>query len=198
MANADLNMVALTGRLVKEGDLRYSQTGNAVLRFSIAVNRVRRNQDGSRLEEVSYFDCLYFGKAAEAVNQYLEKGRQVAINGELRQSRWEQDGQTRSRIEVYVNSLTLIGGSNTTGPRSDFGTGNSGYTNQNGYQQNQGLGRGQGYGATQGFQRNSQPSSWNNQGSGAQSTRNVPPMQSQIEDSITGGPETFDDDVIPF
>ncbi len=104
----DLNVVALVGRLVREAELKYTQGGTAILRFSIAVNRSRKNADGSWDDEVNYFDCVYFGRNAGNINQYLEKGRQVSIQGELRQSRWEQDGQTRSRVEVFVNNLSLL------------------------------------------------------------------------------------------
>ncbi len=109
MAN-DLNIVALVGRLVREAEVRYTNSGTAMVRFSIAVNRNRRNADGSWSDEPSYFDCLYAGKSADSVRQYLEKGRQVAIHGELRQNRWtDQEGQTRSRVEIFVNNLSLLG-----------------------------------------------------------------------------------------
>ncbi len=117
----DLNVVALVGRLVRDAELKYSQGGTAVLRFSIAVNRSRKNADGSWDDEVNYFDCVYFGRNAGSVNQYLEKGRQVSIQGELRQSRWEQDGQTRSRVEVFVNNLSLLSSAqNANGGQKTF------------------------------------------------------------------------------
>ena len=103
----DLNCVTLVGRLTRESEMRYSQNGGAIIRFSLAVNRRKRTGDKWE-DEVNYFDCVYFGKSAEGINQYLEKGRQVAISGELRQNRWEQDGQARSRVEVFVNSLQLL------------------------------------------------------------------------------------------
>lgn len=104
---ADINSVTLVGRLTRNGECKYTPNGGAVVRFSLAVNRAKRAQDGKWEEETSYFDCVYFGKGAEAVNPYLEKGRQIAIQGELRQSRWEQDGAARSRVEIYVNNLSL-------------------------------------------------------------------------------------------
>ncbi|MGE4584064.1 MAG: single-stranded DNA-binding protein [Sphaerochaeta sp.] len=107
MAN-DLNVVALVGRLTRESELRYSNGGMAICRFSIAVNRRKRTADNRWEDEANFFDCTMFGKSAESVNQYLEKGRQVSIVGELRQSRWEQDGQSRSRVEIAVNSLQLL------------------------------------------------------------------------------------------
>ncbi len=112
MAN-DLNVVALVGRLVREAEVKYSNSGSAMVRFSIAVNRSRKASDGSWTDEASYFDCLYAGKSAENVSQYLDRGRQVAIQGELRQNRWtDQEGQTRSRVEIFVTGLSLLGGAN--------------------------------------------------------------------------------------
>ncbi len=114
---ADINSVVLSGRLVRPGEIRYSQGGTSVVRFSIAVNRAKRSADGKWEDEPNYFDCVYFGRAAEAVNQYLEKGRQVTIQGELRQSRWESEGQARSRVEIAVTNLSLgsAAGSNGAG-----------------------------------------------------------------------------------
>ncbi|MDD3903119.1 MAG: single-stranded DNA-binding protein [Spirochaetia bacterium] len=117
MAN-DLNVVALVGRLTRESELRFSSGGMAICRFSIAVNRRKRTADNKWEDEANFFDCTMFGKSAEAMNQYLEKGRQVSILGELRQSRWEQDGQTRTRVEIAVNSLQLL--ASASGERSDY------------------------------------------------------------------------------
>lgn len=110
MAN-DLNVVALVGRLTRESELRYSAGGMAICRFSIAVNRRKRTADNRWEDEANFFDCTLFGKSAESLNQYLEKGRQVSIIGELRQNRWEQDGQSRSKVEIAVNSLQLLSSS---------------------------------------------------------------------------------------
>lgn len=134
MAN-DLNVVALVGRLTRESELRYSSGGMAICRFSIAVNRRKRTADNRWEDEANFFDCTLFGKSAESLNQYLEKGRQVSIIGELRQSRWEQDGQNRSKVEVVVNSLQLL--SSPGGPSE----GRGGQQRNYGDQQNQ---RGQG------------------------------------------------------
>ena len=107
----DLNVVAVTGRLTLEAELKYSSGGVAFSKFSIAVNR-RTKKGDQWVDEASFFDCTLFGKAAEGVNPYLTKGQQVAINGSLVQERWEQDGQNRSRVGIIVNTLTLIGGKN--------------------------------------------------------------------------------------
>lgn len=104
---ADINSVVLVGRLTRDCELKYTQNGQAISRFSLAVNRAKRTADGRWEEETNFFDCVYFGKAADAVSPYLKKGRQIAIQGELRQSRWESDGQSRSRVEIFVNNLSL-------------------------------------------------------------------------------------------
>jgi len=117
MAN-DLNVVALVGRLTRDSELRYSNGGMAICHFSLAVNRRKRSGDNKWEDEAHFFDCAMFGKSAESLNQYLEKGRQVSIVGELRQNRWEQDGQSRSRVEIAVNSLQLLSSPGSTDGRN--------------------------------------------------------------------------------
>ncbi len=105
----DLNHVVLIGRLTRDAELKYTASGMAVCKFSIAVNRNRKQGD-SWVEEASFFDITLWGRSGEAIVQYLVKGKQVAINGELRQDRWEQDGQNRSKVEVIANNVQLLGG----------------------------------------------------------------------------------------
>lgn len=105
----DMNVVAINGRLVREAELRFSTSGTVVLRFSIAVNRSVKKGDKWE-DEASFFDCTMFGKMAEGVSKYLNKGKQVSIIGELVQNRWEKDGEKRSKVEIIVNKLQLLGG----------------------------------------------------------------------------------------
>jgi single-strand DNA-binding protein len=118
---ADINQVVLIGRLTRDAELKFTSSGQAVCKFSIAVNR-RRKQGDQWVDEANFFDIVLWGKQGETLSQYLQKGKQVGINGELRQDRWEQDGQNRSRIEVVANNLQLLGGgSGTAGGGSSFG-----------------------------------------------------------------------------
>ena len=98
--------------------MRFTNNGTAICRFSLAVNRLKRSGD-QREEEVSYIDIVVWGKQAETLNPYLVKGRQICVNGELRQSRWEQDGQSRNKIEVVANNIELLGGSGTSASESN-------------------------------------------------------------------------------
>ena len=105
----DINQVTLVGRLVRDPELRYSTSGTAILGFDIAVNRSVKKGD-NWTDEASFFNCTLFGKQAEAVSKYMEKGKQVAVSGELTQDRWEKDGQKHSRVKIICNSLQLLGG----------------------------------------------------------------------------------------
>ncbi len=108
MAN-DINQVVLVGRLTRPQELKFTQGGMAIMTFSLAVGK--RVKKGDKWEdEANFFDCTMFGKSAEAVKQYLTKGQQVSISGELRQERWEKDGQKNSRVTIIVNHLQLVGG----------------------------------------------------------------------------------------
>lgn len=141
MAN-DINHVILVGRLTRDSELRYTNSGLAIAKFSIAVNR--RKRSGEQWEdEASFFDITYFGKAAEAVNQYLSKGKQIAVDGELRQNRWEQDGQSRSKVEVVANNVQLLSGGGGGGNAS--GGMNSSYNQGGGSSSNNSNSQGGGY-----------------------------------------------------
>ena len=106
---ADINRVTLVGRLTRDAELKYTSGGTAVSRFGLAINRRRRVGDQWE-EEPNFFDIVVWGRVAEALNQYLVKGKQVGVDGELRQNRWEQDGQPRSRVEINVSNIELLGG----------------------------------------------------------------------------------------
>lgn len=122
MAN-DINTVILVGRLTREAELKYTNSGLAVCKFSLAVNRRKRSGD-QWTDEVSYFDVVLWGKQGEAIQQYLGKGKQIAVSGELRQNRWEQDGQNRSKVEIVASNVQLLGGG--SGDSSSGESGNYG------------------------------------------------------------------------
>ncbi len=106
---ADINHVVIVGRLTRDAEMKYTNTGTPICKVSIAVNR-RRKVDEQWTDEASFFDVTIWGKMGEAIAQYLVKGKQVGIEGELRQSKWEQDGQSRSKVEIVANNVQLLGG----------------------------------------------------------------------------------------
>lgn len=105
----DINRVVLVGRLSNDVELRYTPSGAAVARFGIAVGG-RPSKDGQ--DSVSFFTIVVWNKAAETANQYLSKGKQVAIDGRLEQRTWTaQDGTRRSIIEIIADRVEFLSSS---------------------------------------------------------------------------------------
>lgn len=110
----DLNHVVLIGRLTQnlldnERNFGYTNNGQARANVSIAVNRSRKNGD-SWVDEVNYFNVTIWGKTAENLKNYLTKGKQICVEGHLKQDSWEKDGQKQSRISIVADSVQLLGG----------------------------------------------------------------------------------------
>jgi len=124
---ADLNHVVLIGRLTRDAELKYTAGGQAVCKFSIAVNR--RKKSGDQWEdEANFFDIVLWGKQGESLQTYLVKGKMIGVDGELRQDRWQQDGQNRSKIEIIANYVQLLGGGGSSGggDRQNYNNASSG------------------------------------------------------------------------
>jgi single-strand DNA-binding protein len=122
---ADINHVVLVGRLTRNAELKYTNNGAAVSKFSIAINQ-RRKKDDQWVDESHFFDIVLWGKTAESLNQYLVKGKQVGIEGQLRQNRWEQEGQARSKVEIFATNVMLLGGGSGGGGGRQGGGGQPG------------------------------------------------------------------------
>ena len=102
MAN-DTNQVVLIGRLTREAETSYANSGIAIAKFSLAVGEKYKDK-----ENTSFFNCVLFGKTAENLITYLTKGKQVCVVGKLKQDRWEKDGAKKSSISIVVNSLQFL------------------------------------------------------------------------------------------
>ena len=104
-----INNVVLVGRLTRDAELKFTNTGFPIANLSLAVNR-RVKKGEVWQEEASFFDAVLLGKRAESLAQYLKKGTQLVVQGELQQRRWEQEGQKRSKVEIVVNDVQFVGG----------------------------------------------------------------------------------------
>ena len=101
-----INRVSISGNLTRDPELRVTPSGMQVLGFGVAVNdRRKNNQTGEWEDYPNFVDCTMFGTRAEAVGRYISKGSKVAIEGKLRYSSWERDGQRRSKLEVIVDDI---------------------------------------------------------------------------------------------
>jgi len=103
-----MNQVNLVARIGKEIELKYLPSGSAIASFSVAVNQDYK-KDGQKVEKTSWFDITAFGKTAENVNQYFNKGSMIGITGELEQQTWTaQDGSKRSKVIIKLQNFTFI------------------------------------------------------------------------------------------
>ncbi len=104
-----INRVIISGNLTRDPELRATASGMPVLGFGVAVNDRRRNQQTGEWEDYpNFIDCTMFGARAQSVSRFLSKGNKVAIEGKLRWSQWERDGQKRSKIEVIVDEIEFM------------------------------------------------------------------------------------------
>lgn len=111
-----INRVIISGNLTRDPELRATQSGMDVLSFGVAVNDRRKNPSTGEWEDYPNFvDCTMFGARARSLHQYLTKGTKVSIEGKLRWSQWERDGQKRSKLEVIVDELEFMSSRNAQG-----------------------------------------------------------------------------------
>lgn len=105
----NINRVTVSGNLTREPELRRTQSGLQVLGLGIAVNDSRKNPSTGEWEEYANFlDCTMMGDRAEKVSQYLHKGMKVCVEGKLRWSQWEKEGQKRSKVEIIIDQIEFM------------------------------------------------------------------------------------------
>ncbi|MEG0302085.1 MAG: single-stranded DNA-binding protein [Gordonibacter sp.] len=120
-----INRAIISGNLTRDPELRSTAGGLPVLGFGVAVNDRRKNQQTGEWEDYpNFIDCTMFGARAESLSRFLSKGAKVSIEGKLRWSQWERDGQKRSKIEVIVDELEFMSSRNDSS--SSHGGGNAG------------------------------------------------------------------------
>ena len=106
---ANLNKVLLIGNLTRDPELRYIPSGSAVATFTVAVNRVYKDQAGEKKEQVSFIRRVVWGRRAEVCGEYLSKGSPVFSEGRLQSRDWEtQDGQKRNTVEVIADNIQFL------------------------------------------------------------------------------------------
>ena len=104
-----INRVFITGNLTRDPEMRQTNGGMPIMGFGMAVNERRKNQQTGEWEDYpNYVDCTMFGERAAKVSQYLAKGSKVSVDGRLRYSSWEKDGQKRSKLEVVVDNIEFM------------------------------------------------------------------------------------------
>jgi single-strand DNA-binding protein len=104
----DINRGFIVGRLVRDAELAYTQSGYAMCKMSIATNKSKKVGEQWK-DEAHFFDAILWGRRGESLVQYLIKGQQVGIEYSLKQERWEKDGMKRSKVSLDVQNIQLLG-----------------------------------------------------------------------------------------
>jgi single-strand DNA-binding protein len=112
MAGKSVNKVILIGNLGKDPEVKYTQSGMAVAKFSLATNERFKDKDGQWQDRTEWHNIVAFERRAEIVGEYLKKGGKVYIEGSLRTSSWDdkESGQKKYKTEIIANDLVLLGG----------------------------------------------------------------------------------------
>lgn len=116
-----INQVTISGNLTRDPELRRTNGGTEVLSFGVAVNDRQENKSTGEWEDYpNFIDCTMFGTRAAKIAGMISKGSKVAIQGKLRYSSWEKDGQRRSKIEVIVNDIEFMSRKQNHGAPSEI------------------------------------------------------------------------------
>lgn len=112
------------GGLVRDAEIAVTKNGTPVAKFSVAVARGVKDADGNWHDETDYFDIVYYGNAVNGLSQYLVKGCKLAIHGELRQDKWQDNetGKSRSAVKVIASNVLLMGARQTAEAKPDYDT----------------------------------------------------------------------------
>ncbi len=104
----DLNQICLTGRLTRDPELTYTQSGYAICNFSLAINRGKK-KDSEEEYPAFFFNCFAWGKTGENIQKFFSKGRKILISGSLEHQTWQDEGGSkRSTVKVNVKSFQFM------------------------------------------------------------------------------------------
>ncbi|MBC7692775.1 MAG: single-stranded DNA-binding protein [Methylotenera sp.] len=105
-----VNKVILVGRLGQNPEVRYTPSGAAVANFSVATNESWQDKSGQKQERTEWHKVVVWGKLAELCNQYLQKGKQVYLEGRLQTRQWQdKDNQTKYTTEIQAQTVQFLG-----------------------------------------------------------------------------------------
>jgi len=107
---AGVNKVILLGNLGADPEMRYTASGTAVCKFRIATTEKFTDKDGNRQERTDWHRVVAWRKLAEICGQYLAKGKQVYIEGKIRNDTWEKDGVKQYSYEIVADNMVMLGG----------------------------------------------------------------------------------------
>lgn len=167
-----VNKVILVGNLGNDPDTKYTQGGMAVTRISLATTSVRNDRDGNKQERTEWHRVVFFGKLGEIAGEYLRKGSQVYVEGEIRYDKYTgQDGVEKYSTDIVANEMQMLGG------RGDGGGGGGGGGGGN-------------------YERGNRPQ--RGPGNDGPPQRSAPPQRQAPQQQRPAPMDDFSDDDIPF
>ena len=167
-----VNKVILVGNLGNDPDTKYTQGGMAVTRISLATTSVRNDKDGNKQERTEWHRVVFFGKLGEIAGEYLRKGSQCYVEGEIRYDKYTgQDGVEKYSTDIVANEMQMLGG------RGEGGGGGGGGGGGN-------------------YERSSRPQ--RAQGNDGPPQRSAPSRQAPPPQQRPAPMDDFSDDDIPF
>lgn len=114
-----VNKVILVGRLGRDPEVKYTPGGVAVCKFSVATDEQWKDKDGQRQTRTEWHHIVAWNKLAEICGQYLTKGKQVYLEGQIRSREWEKDGIKRTSFEIIAQQMTMLGSKGDGGRPAD-------------------------------------------------------------------------------
>lgn len=110
------NVVAISGNIGAEPELRVTTGGTQILTFGVAVSERKPDGNNGWTNYTNWVDCVMFGSRAASLKQYLHKGMHVSLSGSLSYSSWESNGQRRSKLEVKIADIDFSGSKRESAP----------------------------------------------------------------------------------
>ena len=123
MASRGVNKVVILGNLGQDPTIRQTNSGGIVCTLNIATSERFRNRDGEDQERTEWHRVTVFGRLAEVCRDYLQKGSSIYMEGSLRTSTYERDGETRYSLDIIMRDMVMLGSRQDGGGRRDSGSG---------------------------------------------------------------------------
>lgn len=118
---ANFNKVIIAGNLTRDPETRYTPTGLAICKISVAINEKRKDKDGQLKEAAVFVDVDSFGKQAETVGQYFKKGNPILVEGRLKLDTWDDKttGKPKSRLGVVMEQFQFMASKSADGATNE-------------------------------------------------------------------------------
>lgn len=104
----NLNQATLIGRVTRDPEVKKLPSGTSVVKFALATNHVYKNKEGEKVETATFHNCCAFGRLAETIAQYVEKGQELLVQGRIENRTWDKnDGTKGYATEIMIETFSF-------------------------------------------------------------------------------------------